>query len=240
MRKAFVILFLALLATGIIIHAQVKAVDPNLLNGRALLLPKPEYPESVRASGIGGIIGVNVVIDQSGNVISAEAELNDLTERRDASGTKLEPIPADSTLRASAEEAARKAKFAPTMRDGVAVQITGRIVYNFASSVGGNSQSEPIEQIDERVLGGMVISLAKPDYPSAAIASNAEGLVKVRIIVDEQGNVESLMAISGHELLRAAAVEAARGARFQPAIKNGKPIKVDSIVTYNFTKPKAT
>lgn len=90
-----------------------KAITGGVLNGKAVSLPKPAYPEAAKVAGIGGTIGVNVVIDETGNVVSAEAEINDLRERRDVDGTKLDPLPADPSLRAAAEEAARNARFCP-------------------------------------------------------------------------------------------------------------------------------
>jgi protein TonB len=54
-------------------------------------------------------------------------------------------------------------------------------------------------------------------------------------LIDEKGNVLSATAISGHPLLRAAAVEAARGAKFSPTLLSGQPVKVSGVISYNFT-----
>jgi len=43
--------------------------------------------------------------------------------------------------------------------------------------------------------------------------------------------------VSGHPLLRAAAVAAARGARFSPTKLSGQPVKVSGVITYNFVAP---
>jgi len=58
------------------------------------------------------------------------------------------------------------------------------------------------------------------------------------VIVDEQGNVISARAISGHPLLQAAAVAAARQAKFQPTFLMGEPVKVNGVITYNFVRPE--
>jgi TonB family protein len=60
------------------------------------------------------------------------------------------------------------------------------------------------------------------------------GTVAVRVLVDENGNVIAAEAINGHPLLRAAAVAAARQARFAPAAVGGQPVKVRGVLTYNF------
>lgn len=84
------------------------------------------------------------------------------------------------------------------------------------------------------VLNGKATSLPKPPYPPAARAAKASGTVVVQVIVDEQGNVVTANAVSGHSLLRAAAVSAARGAKFSPTLLTGKPVKVSGVITYNF------
>ena len=52
--------------------------------------------------------------------------------------------------------------------------------------------------------------------------------------MDEDGNVIAAQAVSGHPLLRPAAVEAARAAKFKPTVVDGQPVKVVGVVSYNF------
>jgi protein TonB len=67
-----------------------------------------------------------------------------------------------------------------------------------------------------------------------AKAARASGTVVVQITVDESGGVISAAAVSGHPLLRQAAVAAARQARFSPTLLSGQPVKVTGTITYNF------
>jgi periplasmic protein TonB len=90
------------------------------------------------------------------------------------------------------------------------------------------------KQISGGVLNGKATSLPKPPYPPAARAVRAAGAVSVQVLIDESGNVVSASAVSGHPLLRAAAVQAARGARFSPTQLSGQPVKVSGVITYNF------
>ncbi len=85
------------------------------------------------------------------------------------------------------------------------------------------------------VLNGKATSLPKPGYPPAAKAIRASGAVSVQVLIDESGRVVSASAVSGHPLLRAAAVSAAQGARFSPTLLSGQPVKVSGVITYNFT-----
>ena len=78
------------------------------------------------------------------------------------------------------------------------------------------------------------ISLPQPEYPKAALAVNASGTVGVSIKIDEQGNVIEADAVSGHSLLRAAAVKAAFQAKFKPATLSGKAIQYLGFIRYSF------
>ena len=84
------------------------------------------------------------------------------------------------------------------------------------------------------VLNGKAISLPKPSYPPIARAAHAAGTVVVQVLIDENGNVVSAHAVSGHPLLQAVAVSAARQARFSPTKLSGQPVKVTGVIQYNF------
>ena len=104
-------------------------------------------------------------------------------------------------------------------------------------NTGSNSNKSPntvSNTISGGVMNGKTINLLQPVYPPAARAVRAEGAVNVQITIDENGNVISATAVSGHPLLRSAAVAAARGAKFKPAIANGKPTKVTGVLVFNF------
>jgi periplasmic protein TonB len=92
----------------------------------------------------------------------------------------------------------------------------------------------PRAPISGGVLNGKAISLPKPQYPQIARAAHASGTVTVQVLIDENGNVVSAHAVSGHPLLQAVAVQAARGARFSPTKLSGQPVKVTGVITYNF------
>lgn len=94
-------------------------VNPNTVvslgavNGKAIALPKPSYPQAARAMRIEGAVQIQITIDKDGSVISARA------------------IGGHPTLRAAAENAARLARFSPTKLSNVPVKATGIITYNF-------------------------------------------------------------------------------------------------------------
>ncbi len=99
-------------------------------------------------------------------------------------------------------------------------------------SLSGTSQTP--KQISGGVLNGKASKLVLPDYPPAARAVKASGAVNVQVTIDEQGNIVSASAVSGHPLLRAAAVEAARNSVFAPTMLQGVPVRVTGVIVYNF------
>jgi protein TonB len=92
----------------------------------------------------------------------------------------------------------------------------------------------PRAPISGGVLNGKAISLPKPPYPQIARAAHASGTVVVQVLIDENGSVVSAHAVSGHPLLQAVAVQAARQARFSPTKLSGQPVKVTGVIQYNF------
>ncbi|MDT7602389.1 MAG: Ca-activated chloride channel [Acidobacteriota bacterium] len=88
-------------------------VSGGVLNSRAKTLPVPLYPETARRMRVGGLVMVEVTVDESGKVVEARA----------ASGPVL--------LRPAAVAAARQARFPPTLVEGQPVRVTGVINYTF-------------------------------------------------------------------------------------------------------------
>jgi TonB family protein len=97
-----------------------------------------------------------------------------------------------------------------------------------------DESSSSVRTVSGGVLNAKATSLPKPAYPPLAKQVGAYGTVVVQVLVDEKGNVVSAKAISGHPILQASAVAAARGAKFTPTLLNGKPVKVRGVINYNF------
>jgi protein TonB len=154
------------------------------------------------------------------------------------------------------KEISAKASDVPPVRRGVVTQI-GSSDTNAAAPVAVGSGSgtglvsgptrvdisepppppaptPPRAPISGGVLNGKAISLPKPAYPPIARQAHASGTVVVQVTIDENGSVISARAVSGHPLLQAVAVNAARNARFSPTKLSGQPVKVTGVITYNF------
>ena len=97
---------------------------------------------------------------------------------------------------------------------------------------GAGQQNQKRGPISGGMLNGRAIYLPKPDYPPGDVS----GMVAVAVVIDEQGSVIEARAISGPQPLHAAAVNAARLARFSPTLLMGEPVRVSGTLTYNFVR----
>jgi TonB family protein len=93
----------------------VLARKPPTSNTKPVVLskPQPNYPPEARKANVSGTVVVQVVVDESGNVISARA----------VSGHPL--------LKESAVKAAYRARFSPATVDGKPVKSRARLQYTF-------------------------------------------------------------------------------------------------------------
>jgi protein TonB len=91
------------------------------------------------------------------------------------------------------------------------------------------------QRVSEGVLAGKAVHREKPAYPAMARVARAGGPVAVQVTISEEGRVIDAVALSGHPLLRAAALAAARQWIFTPTRLSNVPVKVQGILTFNFT-----
>lgn len=97
-------------------------------------------------------------------------------------------------------------------------------------------KAKPPAIISGGVLNAKAINLVKPSYPPIAKSAHVSGAVTVQVLIDENGNVISASAVSGHPLLRSSAVNAARSSKFTPTKLSGQPVKVSGVIVYNFVE----
>jgi TonB family protein len=106
---------------------------------------------------------------------------------------------------------------------------------NQGSAISSSPETSSTSRIiNSGVLNGKAVSFPAPKYPVEARAAKASGTVVVHVVVDEEGKVTEAKAISGHPLLRDAAIEAAKKARFSKTIISGQPMKISGTLNYNF------
>jgi len=84
-----------------------------VINGKALSLPKPRYPDEARTARVAGRVTVRLIIDERGKVIHACA------------------VEGPALLMRASEVAAYKAVFTPTKLSGQPVKVSGIVTYSF-------------------------------------------------------------------------------------------------------------
>ncbi len=89
-------------------------------------------------------------------------------------------------------------------------------------------------KVSTGVLEGMLIAPIRPVYPAIARVAHVEGSVIVEAVISRTGTIESLRVVSGPLMLQSAAMDAIRGARYQPYRLNGEPTEVQTRITVNF------
>jgi TonB family protein len=111
------------------------------------------------------------------------------------------------------------------------------LILSFGLSNASAQETPKPKTISGGVLNGKATSLPRPSFPAAARAVNASGAVNVQVTIDENGDVISASAVSGHPLLRQASEQAARASKFYPTKLEGQPVKVTGVIVYNFVLP---
>ena len=87
-------------------------ISGGVLNAKAIYMPAPEVP----AGDAGGVVTIQVLIDEQGNVVDAKA------------------VAGPPHLQQAAVNAARLARFSPTLLMGEPVKVTGILTYSFVRS----------------------------------------------------------------------------------------------------------
>jgi len=84
------------------------------------------------------------------------------------------------------------------------------------------------------VSQALLISKVNPVYPPDAREQHIQGVVRLKVNIDTEGNVSTLELISGHPLLAPAAIDAVKQWKYRPYLLNGEPIEVETEVQVNF------
>jgi TonB family protein len=199
-------------------------VSAGILNNKVVNLVKPIYPAAAKAVNASGTVNVEIVIDEKGNVISAEA----------VSGHPL--------LKITSVNAARESQFAPTLLEGKPVKVTGVLSYSFSSAT-----DEPTEtNVDsDNIKGGAeegeinplrILSKPIPQYTEQARKNGISGSVKLRVTFLASGSIGDISPVNSlPDGLTEIAIEAAKGIKFEPATKNGERLTVTRLLEYSFT-----
>ncbi|MEP7212236.1 MAG: energy transducer TonB [Acidobacteriota bacterium] len=90
-----------------------RLIRGGVVNGKAKYLAKPAYPSAAREARADGSVNVEILIDEDGKVVTAQA------------------IDGAPLLHFAARSAACQSTFAPTLLSGTPVKVSGKLTYNF-------------------------------------------------------------------------------------------------------------
>jgi periplasmic protein TonB len=109
----------------------------------------------------------------------------------------------------------------------------------------GSVPPPPVEaprQVQRIKVGGNVqmaniVSKVTPEYPAIARQARIQDHVILHAVIGSDGLMQDLKIVSGHPLLRQAALDAVRLWQFKPTMLNGTPVEVETEVDVNFVLP---
>jgi protein TonB len=89
--------------------------------------------------------------------------------------------------------------------------------------------------VSRGVMQGRLLAPILPVYPPIARAAHVQGTVVVTATIDKDGRIVGAQVLSGPEMLRRAAIDAIRLARYKPYLLNDQPTEVTTTISVNFT-----
>ena len=98
-----------------------------------------------------------------------------------------------------------------------------------------NTKAPDKDTISTGSLNTRATKRVVPVYPQMAKNAATEGIVRVYVTIDEQGNVSEIDRSEGPSLLRGAAEDAARRWKFSPTAIAGKAVRISGFIEFNFT-----
>lgn len=178
-------------------------LQPGHVLGESRALHPPRYPADALKEGKTGVTVLVVEIDAQGGV----------------TGVKIDRSSGDARLDAAAQEAAARWRFMPAMKQGKPVASKVRVPVEFAMDEPGDAAAAG--ERPARVAAAM-----PPAYPAAAKQQGIAGSVVLLVDVDAQGKPTRVAVeqSSPAGVFDAAALDAVRQWRFEPALSQGKPV----------------
>ena len=85
------------------------------------------------------------------------------------------------------------------------------------------------------VQAAKLIKRVLPMYPQSARQTRTSGTVHLLGIIAKDGTIQKLQVLSGHPMLRQAALDAVRQWIYRPTILNGQPVEVEAPIDVIFT-----
>jgi TonB family protein len=212
------------------------SLAPWVLHAKLTNETAPEYPAFALENHIQGEVFVDVVVDENGKVQTAKP---------------VDCLNCSSILADAAVEAVKKWEYQPTVVDGKPALVSSWVAFRFrldgpsveilSKSESSTPAAEPAKitgprklRISSGVAEANLIHKVDPQYPLMAQQAHIQGDVVMQCIIDKEGNVANLRAMSGHPVLIQAAIDAVKQWKYKGYRLNGEPVEVETTVTVKF------
>jgi protein TonB len=106
---------------------------------------------------------------------------------------------------------------------------------NSPTVVAATAKKNETLNVSRGVMAGRLLAPITPVYPPIARAAHVQGTVVVTATIDKQGRIVGAQVLSGPDMLRNAAIDAIRVARYKPYLLNDEPTDVITTISVNFT-----
>ena len=182
---------------------------------------KAQYTREGRDNKVEGIVVLR-------SVFGADALLRDIEVVRG--------LPYGLTEKAI--EAAKKIRFEPAIKDGQPVSVRGNIEFSFNLYKDPTQYKDPIQPMDAS-LRPTILYKEKAEYTQEAKDNKVEGTVVLSVVFGVDGQIGDIRVIQGlpHGLTQKA-IEATSKIRFEPAMKDGRPVSVRGNLEFMFSLDK--
>lgn len=165
---------------------------------------RPVYPPAAKAAGIQGNVTLRVAVEKDGSV------------------SNVETLIGDPQLAQAAIEAIGQWRYPPMEKTGVT-----DVTLKFSLPKGGNA--------DNSVAPPMVIYKPEPAYTKEAKAAKLQGIVQLEVMVAADGTVADVKVTKPFDKgLDESAVQTVKTWKLLPAMKAGKPVPFETMVSVSF------
>ena len=112
-----------------------------------------------------------------------------------------------------------------------------RRVNNSDENKDTNSKTETADANTPLNVGSLLefaVQKTNPTYPTTARTLRQTGVVRLEVLVDEDGKVSQVQNLTGPSLLQNAAKDAVKKWKFKPFLRDGQPVKATGFLSFNF------
>jgi len=201
-------------------------VAPSDQEEKLLHRPAAMYPPLAQQAGVRGVVGVRLLIAVDGAVKAVQV-------------VRGHPL-----LIPAATEAAKQYRFRPTTLDGQPAEVVTEVEVRVPAGEWPAASAAPppeaelppgVYKVGPAVSTPKLIRKIEPQYTEQARDAKHQGAVVLQVVVEEDGKIRQAKVLKSLGLgLDEKAVEAVKQWEFEPALRDGKPVKVQATIEINF------